>query len=131
MGWIMSLFKRRRPGERGGTPEVTAPAQVSDKKETKTFKLNFQDYIGQTVTIYVNSGGMAGKGFTGVLMQKTETYARLLIIPAVPPACALGSSCSGRRVNPLFCTLCPYNRITGAIAEIPIAAITAFVHNAF
>ncbi len=91
--------------------------------------INYREYEGETVTVFVNSGGAAGKGFTGVLLLQTDSYLKLLILPSAPPECTLGNTCSGRKVNFLFCTLCPYNKTIGTIAEIPCEAVTAFVHN--
>lgn len=92
---------------------------------------NFDEFIGRTVTVYVNSGGLAGNGFTGVLIGKEDTYIRLLIMPATPPACSLNSECFAKSSNTLLCISCPFNdNVTvGAIAEILISSIVAFVHN--
>ncbi len=103
---------------------------VKDKKEIK-FELDFKEYIGQTVTVFVNAGGEVGKGFTGVLMGGTNTYIKLLMLPSMPPACSLGNACTCNTDNILFCALCPFNKkaSTGSTAIIPIAAISAFIHN--
>ena len=96
-------------------------------------------YIGQTVTIFTTSGGLSGGGFTGVLISADCNVVRLLADMGAPPACPVGSCCTGPvggyaggyydgfsggmgnmyGSNPL-----------GAIVTIPIEAVAAFVHNA-
>ncbi len=110
-----------------------------EEKETSLIKdmhrevvdMDFNRFIGQTVTVFVNAGGDAGKGFTGVLMERTNCCIKLLMLPSMPPACSLGNSCNSFQENPLFCALCPFNRkaSVGSIAVIPINNIAAFVHN--
>lgn len=92
---------------------------------------NFNNFIGNTVTIYINCGGMAGNGFTGVLIGKEATYIRLLLLPATPPSCSLNSECLARNNNVLLCSSCPFNdnATVGTVAEILISSIVAFVHN--
>lgn len=104
---------------------------VFENKRDAKFELNFREYIGQTVTVFVNAGGEVGKGFTGVLLDSTNTYIKLLMLPSMPPACSLGSACTCNPDNILFCGLCPFNKkaSTGSSAIIPISAIAAFVHN--
>lgn len=123
----MSLRRKKKNNIISEKTEVLMPEKATEKRPRH---INFNDYVGQTVTVFVNSGGIAGKGFTGVLILHTETYIKLLVLPSVPPECSLGNTCSGKEVNPFFCCLCPYNRTLGAIAEIPIVAVVAFVHNA-
>ncbi|HEX2924946.1 MAG TPA: hypothetical protein VHP38_01580 [Ruminiclostridium sp.] len=122
----MSLIHKRQQRSEPDNKETVISQKTSEKSPAH---INFRDYAGQTVTVFVNSGGMAGNGFTGILIQNSDTCIKLLIIPSVPPACSLGNACSGKKINPLFCCLCPYNRTVGSIAEIPIASVTAFVHN--
>lgn len=87
-------------------------------------------YIGQTVTIFTNSGGCSGNGFTGVLISVSECFVRLLVCPGEAPSCPVGSNCSGQiglygrgRGNNIRNPL-------GAIAVIPTCSIAAFTHNA-
>lgn len=93
--------------------------------------LAFEEFIGNTVTIFVNCGGLAGSGFTGVIMGQAPTYIRLLILPATPPSCSLTKDCLARSNNTILCSTCPYNNnaSVGAVAEILISSIVAFVHN--
>jgi len=52
-------------------------------------------YIGQTVTIFTQSGGLSGSGFTGVLISIDCNCIRLLTSIGLPPACPIGSACCG------------------------------------
>ena len=52
-------------------------------------------FIGQTVTIFTASGGLSGSGFTGVLLSVDEGCIRLLTSFGLPPACPIGSACTG------------------------------------
>jgi hypothetical protein len=99
--------------------------------------------IGETVTVFTTSGGESGRGFTGVLVRVTADPIITLVTDIGPaPACALGSCCDkkhgrdhcdedddddeqGSRRNRIDCRF----RSTGAVVEIPINRIAAFVHN--
>ena len=95
-------------------------------------------YIGQTVTIFTTSGGLSGSGFTGVLISADCNVVKLLADIGAPPACAVGSACTGG-FGPCggfdggccggfgggFC-----GNPLGAVAVIPTRAIAAFTHNA-
>ena len=90
------------------------------------------DNIGRTVTIFTRSGGLSGSGFTGVLLSADRDVVRLLCDVGAPPACPIGSSCSGE-FGPMggfgsgfdFC-----GNPMGAVAIIPLHAIAVFTHNA-
>jgi hypothetical protein len=105
--------------------------------------------IGETVTVFTTSGGESGRGFTGVLIRvSTDPFITLVTDIGPAPACALGSCCDrkhGRgkcedddfedededdergnsRRNRIDCRL----RSAGAVVEIPLNRIAAFVHN--
>jgi hypothetical protein len=114
-------------------------------------------FIGETVTIFTTSGGESGRGFTGVLIGITgDPVVRLLSQFGPAPACALGSCCD-RRQGKNKCDddfdeedfdeneggnrsrsrnrsrrnrfECDRIRNTGAIVDIPVNRIAAFVHN--
>lgn len=97
-------------------------------------------HIGQTVTIFTTSGGESGRGFTGILASVNNQFVRLINQIGSAPGCALGNCCEERhdrrgdlngnninvdnnRIN------CNGNRL-GAIVDIPVDRIAAFVHNA-
>lgn len=105
-------------------------------------------FIGQTVTIFTTSGGESGRGFTGVLIAVTsDPFVRLVSQFGPAPGCALGSCCDkkhGRKncgknnfeddeddedeeQNNNF--ECGIVRNVGAVVDIPINRIAAFVHN--
>jgi len=52
-------------------------------------------YIGQTITIFTQSGGLSGSGFTGVLISVDCNCIRLLTSFGLPPSCPIGSACTG------------------------------------
>ncbi|WP_080064572.1 hypothetical protein [Ruminiclostridium hungatei] len=124
----MGLFIKKRVHHKNKA-EKAAP----EIKETggEIHEMGFEQFQGQTVTVFVSGGGEVGKGFTGVLMESCPAYIKLLMLPATPPDCSLGNNCSSRSGNILFCALCPYNKKArpGAVAVIPVSSIAAFVHN--
>lgn len=78
-------------------------------------------YIGQTIIIYTVSGGEKGLGFTGVLLQVTNDHIKLITELSSAPS------------NPLKdceTEIEEANISLGAITEIPLKKIAAFVHNA-
>lgn len=124
----MKLFKKKSSHHKAKHIEKL---QIVGDLKNSIREINFEEYIGCTVTLFVNAGGLAGKGFTGVLLGQTATYIRLLILPSVPPSCSLGKECKGNDNNILLCLSCPFNenKTLGAMAEILITSIVAFVHN--
>lgn len=122
----MSLIPRKKRKGKSDNVQIIVPEKSTYIKKQH---INYSEYEGQTVTVFVNSGGAAGNGFTGILLLQTDSYLKLLMLPSEPPQCSLGNSCCGKDVNLLFCTLCPYNLTLGSVAEIPLEAVTAFVHN--
>ena len=114
--------------------------------------IDMQRYIGKTVTIFTTSGGISGAGFTGVLSWVDERVVKLITRIGAPPACPLGSTCTGfdefggagfanawgpwgggfgggfgcgNRCNEGFGP-----NLLGSITEIPMHAIASFTHNA-
>lgn len=99
------------------------------------------NHLSETVTIYTTSGGESGEGFTGVLINVTCDFVRLLSDIGPAPSCALGSCCSKQHGNNrdeddfddeanegnprIDCR----GRNTGAVVDIPVRSIAAFVHN--
>jgi hypothetical protein len=102
-------------------------------------------FIGETVTIFTTSGGESGRGFTGVLIGITsDPFVRLLSQFGPAPGCALGSCCDRRHGRRNFDEdededdneemeqnrfECGRIRNTGAVVDIPVSRIAAFVHN--
>lgn len=89
-----------------------------------SFIRHLNQYVGQTVTVYTDSGGTAGLGFTGILLAVTPFMISLVTSVAPPPA------------SPFYGYegYCPPSnepiQNVGSITDIPIDKITAFVHNA-
>ncbi len=86
-------------------------------------------YIGKTVTIFTKSGGLSGSGFTGVLVAVDRHCVSLITRIGAPPACCLGSACTGPIGGVGECFGSGFNWL-GAITEIPICSIASFTHNA-
>lgn len=103
---------------------------------TQAAVLGLSRFFGETVTVYTTSGGESGQGFTGVLISINPGFIRLLSDIGPAPACALGSCCKQKhhrncgeeetQTDRLHCNL----RNVGAVVDIPINRIAAFVHNA-
>ncbi len=93
---------------------------------------NLFRYIGQTVTVFTQSGGLSGSGFTGVLLAIDNNCIRLLVSEGEAPCCPVGSACTGNW-SPLGNVAANQGFIgnpLGAICVIPICAIVCFTHNA-
>ncbi|HHV10582.1 MAG TPA: hypothetical protein GXX75_09940 [Clostridiales bacterium] len=84
-------------------------------------------YIGQTVTIFTNSGGAAGCGFTGVLLRVNSDYVTLVNRIGTPPTCPLSETVCGGNGRPSDNT--PIYSV-GSVCDIPVDKIAAFCHNA-
>ena len=87
-------------------------------------------FIGETVTIFTESGGMSGRGFTGVIINVSDCFVRLINSIGEAPDCALGSDCDDscgkhRRSHKNN----SFNGV-GSVTDIPFDKIVAFVHNA-
>ncbi len=97
-------------------------------------------YIGETVTIFVKSGGISGLGFTGILMRVNDGYIQLLTGIGTEPACVLGNTCRhylmdksylGRQFSYKLThqSGCCIDNSLGSVTYIPVFWIAAFVHN--
>ena len=95
-------------------------------------------HIGQTVTIFTTSGGLSGAGFTGTLAAVNCGIVKLITSIGAPPACPLGSSCTGSFGNNFAGFAGGFvqgfngcgNNWLGSITDIPLSAIVSFTHNA-
>lgn len=93
---------------------------------------SMERFVGRTVTIFTESGGLSGSGFTGVLLSVDCNIVRLLADVGAPPACAVGSSCDrdftalGGRDRGFHFDGNPL----GAVCIIPTNKIVCFTHNA-
>jgi hypothetical protein len=65
-----------------------------DLRDIRESDINdFEDHIGETVTIFTTSGGRSGSGFTGVIIAANRRIVRLVTRIGPAPGCALGNSC--------------------------------------
>ncbi len=95
------------------------------------------DVIGETVTIFTESGGQSGCGFTGTLLKVNPCFIRLVTCIGPAPSCALGNGCSrgfscgigGYGCPPPQACYGPIAR-TGSVVDIPVDKIVAIVRNA-
>lgn len=107
-------------------------------------------FIGQTVTIFTESGGLSGCGFTGVLVSVDDCFVRLITRVGGAPSCPVGSDCGcdyGNGCNDNYGWGyggygygggyggkgkgdCGYYNPLGSITVIPLQSIASFVHNA-
>lgn len=93
--------------------------------------------IGQTVTVFTTSGGESGRGFTGVLTIVNPSFIRLVTNEGIAPGCALGNCCDKKSYtlsqdgghstvrDGIDCC----DSDLGALVDIPVDKIAAFVHN--
>jgi len=134
---MFDVFLRRR---RRKQTEIEKIRQKPDCKtifdaksflfDNTCFSAHMANYIGETVTVFVESGGISGAGFTGILLFVNEVYIELLISIALPPACSLNNPC-------ILYPVCSYGlgqsyshfSPLGSLAIIPVDKITSFVHN--
>ena len=99
-------------------------------------------YIGRTVTVFTESGGISGSGFTGVLVHVGETVKKLITDIGAAPACSLGSSCTSSYAEcyggygyggygaGYGANAYRGSSLLGSIADIPINKIVSFTHDA-
>ncbi len=103
------------------------------KKETynDNFIENLSRYIGETVTIFTQSGGESGYGFTGVIFTVNKCFVRLITQIGPAPGDA-ASPCypDPNRINKNYYNGCYIINNVGSITDIPINKISSFVHNA-
>jgi hypothetical protein len=92
---------------------------------------DLEEHIGETVTIFTTSGGESGSGFTGVIINVSNDFVRLVTRIGPPPGCALGNACCdrfNRRWNNGFGNN-GFIRSVGSVIVIPLDRIAAVVFN--
>lgn len=98
-------------------------------------------YLGETVTVFTESGGESGQGFTGVLALVTPRFVRLIVTIGTAPddPFVYRGYDDGRdrdydehhRRQRYMCCYRPRRFCgLGSIVDIPCRKIVAFVHNA-
>ncbi|WP_064505509.1 hypothetical protein [Defluviitalea phaphyphila] len=88
-------------------------------------------FIGETITIFTNSGGQSGSGFTGVLIGVNPYFVTLVTGQGPAPYCPLGNACGGYSNWKGYNNCGNYHEIytTGSITHIPVYMIASFSHN--
>lgn len=148
---FLAKKRRRRSFSTEENPKISSPPPTTENisvpiKKTNcdglsienAFAVHMSNYIGQTVTVFVSGGGFLGAGFTGVLINSSNTYIKLLTKIGPAPACSLGNSC-GYLHNYSFISSSYNNKtynfarfplnVLGSVTYIPSNKIVSFVHN--
>lgn len=123
-------------------PNIGSELSITQEKTVaieSNFMLHLSRYIGETVTIFVTSGGKSGLGFTGVILSVNSYYVRLITRIGPAPACPLGNTCTcvneKANISEVELDHSENNKWTivdntlGSITDIPIDKIAAFTHN--
>lgn len=132
------IFRRRR---RRGYPADVVSKDVLGQEAVElkipdlavAFSVHMSRYAGSMVTVFTAGGGMAGAGFTGILLNTNNVYIRLLVSSGPAPFADFLSYC---RLSPDSLSRTQgwvaYPKATlgslGAIALIPVGKVAAFVH---
>ena len=127
------------------------PARMDGYNHPSDFSSLLSNYTGETVTIFTNSYGQMGEGFTGVILAVNNCFVRLITKIGSPPGFGIGNtSFSGFGVEQGYGVNASNNvgnsglpspvpaggwekmyiYEPGTITDIPICAIVSFVHNA-
>ncbi len=117
------------PCEDGCTEAKIENTEVCELSNDAAFSKHMSEYIGKTVTVYTTSGGPAGGGMAGVLLDCTDSHIRLVTHIGPAPEKPTRKTC---RNCPYYKSCLEYaERIqsVGAVAEIPLSSIVMFVHN--
>ncbi len=124
-----------------GNLEALESIDTSGHMETARieFAKHMRRYIGETVTVFVRAGGASGRSFTGVLMNVTNEYIRLVSQIGPVPSCGLARVCKVACCRCYYKARAPYTlgRSTpvgilgraGSIVNIPVKKIVSFIHN--
>lgn len=100
----------------------------------QSFLNHLCDYIGEPVTIFTNSGGPSGCGFTGTLLSVNRDFVTLTTSPGAPPANPLSEHICGdtdgydNSIAGGYKKCRDHNR-RGSECDIPIESIASFCHN--
>jgi hypothetical protein len=105
------------------------------KRKNKYFKnegfiKNLLRYIGQTITVITSSGGVAGSGFTGVLLSVSKDHIRLITEFSSKPELNINKLSKDKGLNNNNFKNGIKAKSLGSITEIPMNKIVAFIHTA-
>lgn len=116
--------------ENNQAADIIAPDITQDSScAANIFILNMYKYIGETVTVFVNSGGISGLGFTGVLLKVYNTYIELITVIGPAPDYAFCNNCTYETDCRFAALKNNYVKTLGAVIFIPVDKIVSFVHN--
>ena len=95
---------------------------------------SFEGNIGRIVTIFTESGGLSGSGFTGLLVHADCRFIKLITcLPSAPPIPFGVNDFAGRRRGGRgdreFCECRCHESHFGTVIVIPVDQIVAFVFN--
>jgi hypothetical protein len=96
---------------------------------------SFENNIGRIITVFTESGGASGSGFTGLLVHSDCNFIKLITcLPSAPP-CPFGNNDFSRRRRgfrfdrELGNCCCNTEARFGTVIVIPVDQIVAFVFN--
>jgi hypothetical protein len=59
---------------------------AENQKKSRSYRSQLPTFIGKLITVFVDSGGASGSGFTGILVEILSDSIKLITaIPSVPP----------------------------------------------
>lgn len=94
------------------------------------FAKHLRKFVGETVTVFTESGGISGCGFTGFLIDVNCCFIRIVNKQGTEPTCPLGSSCCEKGEEKTDMMKPQKHFTVGSVTDIPIDKIVAFTHNA-
>lgn len=92
--------------------------QLVNQNNSLSYRQQLPSLIGKPITVFVDGGGVCGRGFTGVLLKVLTDS--ITLITALPPAVQISTQC-----------LCKKQRDNkfGTCTTIPLEHITAINYN--
>jgi hypothetical protein len=135
LGRNINIFNIRKKKNRSiyinsesrGTYSISYSKREGILSESINFKNHLSKYIGQTVTVYITSGGNSGNGYTGLLFSISNDYIRIIIELGPEPLCSIGT-CFYTSLKNNIQNQTNINTL-GSVIDVPIKSIAAFVHN--
>jgi hypothetical protein len=105
----------------------------NDNSAVESLRLN----TGRVVTIFTQSGGLSGSGFTGLLVSANRDFIKLISnlpsAPRFPFRNVRNRSCCGRDRDDFVGSDFDFNRhgcnVFGTVVVIPVNKIVSFVFN--
>jgi hypothetical protein len=87
--------------------------------------------VGRQVTVFTRSGGRSGQGFTGILVESTADYVKLINNLSYPPRSPFSNACGRCGGNSYggYGRYCNRGNPFGTVILIPRSEIVAYVFN--